>query len=446
MTDFAIIGAGISGLSVAWFLQQRGHSVQLFEAADQVGGSIRSFVTAGFLLEAGPNSTLENTDALGELIAGVGLDQQLREANPAAKRRYILKQGELLPLPGDPLAFLKTRLFSGRGKLRLLAEPFIGRAKGREESIADFVRRRLGSEFLDWAIDPFISGVYAGDPEQLSVQAATRKIYALEAEYRSLFIGAVRRMLQGRRSGPAPSGRMINFAKGMQTFPLAVAASLGEAVVTGSPVSALERDARGWQIRIEGRTDPFNARQVVLAAPAYRTAELLEPLLPEVAEELRSIEYPPVASVAMGFRRDQIRHPLDGFGFLIPRREGRETLGTLFSSTLFPGRAPDDHVLLTSFIGGARNPGIADMEHVVLIDKVLADITPLLGIHGVPSLQKVSYWARAIPQYRLGYNELLGRVREGLAQQPGLHVRANWLDGISLSDCVRNGRAFARSV
>ena len=286
MTDFAIVGAGISGLSAAWFLKQRGFSVQVFEAGEKPGGSIRSFESHGFLLEAGPNSTLENTDALGELIAGVGMGQELRAADSTAKRRYILKQGELLALPGDPLSFIRTPLFSGRGKLRLLAEPFIGRA-GREESIADFVRRRLGSEFLDWAIDPFISGVYAGDPEQLSVQAATRKIYALEAEYRSLFIGAIRRLLQGRKSGPAPSGRLINFAKGMQTFPLAVAASLGEgAVAAGSPVAALERDGDGWRLRVEGGDESFSARQVVLAVPAYRAAELLRPLLPQVAEEL----------------------------------------------------------------------------------------------------------------------------------------------------------------
>ena len=173
--DFAIVGAGISGLASAWFLREAGYSVRVLESADYLGGSIRSERSEGFLVEAGPNSTLENTDALGELIRGVGLQQEVLEADEQAKKRYILKQGDLLPLPVSPLAFFRTPLFSAKGKLRLLAEPFFGRA-GSEETIASFVRRRLGPEFLDWAIDPFISGVYAGDPEQLSVQAATRKI------------------------------------------------------------------------------------------------------------------------------------------------------------------------------------------------------------------------------------------------------------------------------
>ena len=205
MTDFAVVGAGISGLSAAWFLRERGFSVRVFEAGSDVGGSIRSFLSQDFLVEAGPNSTLDNTDALGELVRGVGLDHRLQEANSRAKRRYILKHGELLPLPASPPAFIKTSLFSARGKLRLLAEPFIGRAKS-EETIADFVRRRLGPEFLDWAIDPFVSGVYAGDPERLSVRAATAKIYALEDQYRSLIVGAIRRALQGASQGRPPRG------------------------------------------------------------------------------------------------------------------------------------------------------------------------------------------------------------------------------------------------
>lgn len=444
-TDFAVIGAGISGLSIAWFLREAGYTVRVLEASDCLGGSIRSEHSDGFLVEAGPNSTLENTDALGELIGGVGLQQQVCEANEQAKRRYILKQGKLLPLPGSPLSFIGTPLFSAAGKLRLLAEPFIGRAR-TEESIAQFVRRRLGPEFLDWAIDPFISGVYAGDPEQLSVRSATRKIHALEAEYGSLFIGALRRMMAGRRSGPAPSGRMISFKQGMQAFPLAVAKALEDDVETGVAVSALTRERDLWRLRADGRDLAASAGQVVLSVPAYHAADLLQPLMPEAAGLLRRIDYPPVASVAMGFRRDRVDHPLDGFGFLIPRRETLQTLGSLFSSTLFPGRAPEGQVLLTSFIGGDRNHSVDKMAQVELVQRVLEEIAPILGIQGEPEFSRVNYWRHAIPQYKLGHQKLLDGVDEALSRHPGLHVRGNWLGGISLADCVRNGRDFANKM
>jgi oxygen-dependent protoporphyrinogen oxidase len=445
MIDFAIVGAGISGLSTAWFLRQQGFSVCVVEAADRVGGTIRSFREEGFLIEGGPNSTLENTDALGELIRGVGLAGDLQAANPEANRRYILKQGGLVQMPGNALEFLRTPLFSVRGKLRLLAEPFIGRAPA-EESIADFVRRRLGQEFLDWAIDPFISGVYAGDPEQLSVRFATRKIHGLEAQYRSLFVGALVRLVGGGRSGPAPSGRMISFTSGMQAFPQAVARSLGDAVRVGEGVAALKYEGEGWDLMLTGGAGSIAARWVVLALPAYRAADLLKPISAPLAEALNAIQYPPVASVALGFERHQVGHPLDGFGFLIPGREGKKTLGTLFSSTLFPGRAPQDHVLLTSFIGGARNPRVAEMDEAELVAQVLEEIRPILGIQGDPMLVRVQLWRHAIPQYRLGYGELLERIRRLLGAQEGLYARTNWLDGISLSDCVRNGREFARAM
>ncbi len=444
--DYAIVGAGISGLAVAWFLRRCQYSVRVFEASAQVGGTLQSRLCDGFLVEQGPNSTLENTDALGALIQGVGLAGKLQVANPAGKRRYILRDHALTPLPLSATGFLMTPLFSARGKLRLCAEPFIGRASA-EESVAAFVRRRLGSEFLDWAIDPFISGVYAGDPERLSVRAATAKVYALEAQYGSLIGGMVRRVLQGRRTGPAPTGRMIAFAGGMQTFARGVADALGpEGVRTGAQVISLAYGSRDlWGLRF-AETEEVQARRVVLCVSAGGAAELLAPLAPEAASALCAIPYPAVASVALGFRREQVRHPLDGFGFLVPRRCGVETLGALFSSTLFPDRAPLGHVLLTAFLGGARHAGVAALSEAEIERRVLRDLTPILGITGTPVMRSVTVWPRAIPQYELGHLERIAVIDRALAGLPGLYTRANWRDGISVADCVRNGREFAGAL
>lgn len=441
MSDILIIGAGISGLASAWFLRQRGHRVRVLEAAAEPGGCLRTVVRDGFLIEAGPNSTLSKGGAFDELVQGAGLAAELIEANPLAKRRFVVKHSVPVALPGSPPAFIKSGLFSARAKLRLLAEPFIGRAS-TEESVAQFVRRRLGQEFLDWAVDPFVSGVYAGDPEKLSVRAATARIYALEAEHGSLIGGALARALRGQASGPQPRGRLVSFRAGMQALPRALAATLGDAVTLNETATGLVRNPAGrWQVRTA--TKVYEADCVVLAVAAEQAAVLLEPLDAGVARELRAIRYPPVMSVALAYARNQVRHALDGFGMLIPRREARATLGALFSSTLFPGRAPADAVLLTAFIGGARNEGVAAIEDAALVAQVTADLRGLLGIEGEPRLTVVHRWPRAIPQYELGHLERIARVDAALARLPGVYARANWRDGISVADCVTNAQQFA---
>lgn len=438
-----VVGGGISGLATAWFLRRRGIATTVFEADAEPGGSIRTLRRDGFLVEAGPNSALYRDGALGELVRELALTGELIEANAAAKRRYVAKGGRPVALPDGPLALLTTGVFTPAGKLRLLLEPFRARA-AVEESIAQFVRRRLGREFLDWAIDPFVSGVYAGDPERLSVRAATPKIYALEAEYGSLLLGAAARRLRGRPSGPQPTGRLVSFRSGMQTLPLALARSLGEGFRANASVEAIARTPTGWSVRAGGQRE--EADDVVLAVPADGAAELLAPLDGELGPALRGIRYPPVASVALGFERDQIGHPLDGFGMLLPGRLGHETLGVLFSSTLFPWRAPPDRVLLTAFIGGARHAPATGMPDDGLIERVLADLGPLLGIRGAPVFRHLTRWPRAIPQYELGHLERLAEIDRVLARFPGLHLRANWRDGISLGDCVANARALAERL
>lgn len=438
-----VVGGGISGLATAWFLHRRGRSVVVLEAGAEPGGSIRTERRDGFLVEGGPNSTLYRDGALAELVRGLDLERELIEANAAAKRRYIAKGGRPEPLPDGPLALLSTGVFTPAGKLRLLLEPFHGRAAA-EESIAQFVQRRLGHEFLDWAIDPFVSGVYAGDPARLSVRAATPKIYALEAEYGSLFLGAAARMLRGRPSGPQPTGRLISFRTGMQTLPRAVARALGGRFRAGRAVEAIERTPTGWAVRTPAGTD--EGERLVLAVPAYRAAELLAPIDRALGEALEGIRYPPVASVALGFERAQVAHPLDGFGMLVPGRLGRETLGVLFSSTLFPERAPPGRVLLTAFVGGARHETAGTLPEAALVERVLADLGPLLGIRDAPVFRHLTCWPRAIPQYELGHLGRLARIDRALDRLPGLHLRANWRDGISLVDCVANARALADAL
>ena len=441
--DCLVVGAGVSGLASAWFLGRRGLNVRVLEAANELGGVIRSVRDGGFLIETGPNSTLARGGAFDEIVKTLGIAPELLVANPAASRRYVVQHGAPVALPGNPLAFFTTPVFSVGAKLRIFTEPFHRRAD-TEETIAQFVRRRLGPEFLDWAVDPFVSGVYAGDSERLSVRAALPKIYALEARHGSLIVGALSRMLHGRAGGPQPSGRLVSFRGGMQTLPVAIARELGERVTLGTAVTGLARAGDGWVAQTAGRE--YRARKAVLALPAYAAATLLEPLSPQAARELAAIDYVPIAAVGLGFRRAQIRHPLDGFGLLIPRRENRTTLGALFSSTLFPGRAPDGHALLTAFIGGARHPGIAQADDDSVIERILVDLRPLLGIEGAPVLTRVTRWAKAIPQYQLGHLERLAQLDAALAALPGLHLRANYRDGISVADCVENARRQAETV
>jgi oxygen-dependent protoporphyrinogen oxidase len=444
MADIIVVGAGISGLATAWFLRKHGHQVVVLESGPEPGGAIRTRREAGFLIEAGPNSTLERGKALPALIRSLRLETELVEANPVAKRRYIVKNNQLVALPGGALAFLRTPVFSASGKLRLLLEPFKGRAT-EEESVAQFVRRRLGKEFLDWAIDPFISGVYAGDPERLSARAATAKVYALEAEYRSLVVGALMRLLKRQPSGPEPTGRLISFREGMQTLARAVAQDLGEALHTGHAVSTvLPESGERWRVVANG--SEYVGDHVVLSLPAFHSAELLRPLHRELSETLARITYAPVASVALGFDRAQVAHPLDGFGVLIPKRMGVQTLGVLFSSTLFPQRAPEGKILLTAFIGGARNPSVTRQGADWIVERVLNDLRPLLGIRDMPALRRVHLWPKAIPQYELGHLDRIRSIDRAIAALPGLHFRANWRDGISVADCVTNAMVLAERL
>ena len=449
--NIVIVGAGISGLAAAWFLHRKGFTVRVLEARDRVGGVIDTESVDGYLIERGPNSTMQKPggpdDALGRIVAQIGLTDRLLEAAPAARKRFVMRGRRLMALPGSPAGGIATKLFSWPAKLRLLAEPFIGRARN-EETIAEFVTRRLGREFLDYAIAPFISGVYAGDPAALSVRAAVAKIYALERDHGSLIRGAIAMRKLGKGAG-MPAGRLVSFDRGMAVLPAAIAEALPAGTVeTGCRVDALIRDGDVWKVRYGGPdgSKEVAARHVLLAVPAGATADLVGPLAPQAAALLRSIPYAPIVSAGLGYGREQVGHPLDGFGFLVPRVEGVRTLGGLFSSTLFPGRAPDGRVLLTAFIGGTLDPEAVDLDDEALAGLVGADLAAALGIEGDPSPVRLSRYQAAIPQYTMGHLDRVAGIDEQLASLPGLHLRASWRDGVAVSDCIRNAEKLADSL
>ena len=445
-----VVGAGISGLSTAYFLDRAGSDVTLLELEPIPGGTMQTVREDGWLVETGPTSSLETTPLLREMVKELGIGDEWLYADASADKRYILRSGKLHPLPMTPLKFLVSGLWSRRAKLRLLGEPIVGRAPA-EESIAQFVTRRLGKEFLDYAIDPFVSGVYAGDPARLSVRAAFPKLYALEEKYgglmKGMILGAGERRQRAEKA--KDKARMFSFRGGMQTFPRAIARRLGAKIRYGCDVVALERGADGRFRILLGRGGggiPAESDVVVLAVPAYAAELLIRHFSPAASDALRRISYPPVAEVFLGYRAEDMGRALDGFGYLVPAKEGRSILGTIWSSSLFPGRAPEGHVALTTFVGGSRQPQIARKNEQDLIRLVASELRALMNVRGDPVYARVSRWERAIPQYNLGHQELMTTVDGLETDMPGLFFCNNFRGGIAVGDCVMNGEKTARRI
>jgi len=448
-----IIGAGISGLTVAYYLRRAGWSVCVLDPGDAPGGTMRTVRDGGWMVETGPNSALETTPLFGEMFEGLGITAERLYADPAADRRYILRDSRLHPLPMSPGAFLTSSLWTLPGKLRLMKEPFVSRAKN-EETVAQFVRRRLGDEFLDYAINPFVAGVFAGDPAALSVRAAFPKLYALEEKYGGLIRGMIGGAGERRKRAEKAKdrARMFSFRAGMQTFPDALARSLGDALRLHCTATRVERAAppAGGTFTVRYRRDgeygSLDAPAVVIAAPAYSAEKLLRPFSANVADALAGIRYPPVTQVFLGFPSSALGRPLDGFGYLIPEKEKRNILGTIWSSALFPGRAPAGHAALTTFVGGARQPMMAAMDDRDLTAAVVSELRELMGVRGDPSYSKIIRWEKAIPQYALGHLALMEGIEAIERDVPGLYLCGNYRGGISVGDCIASGEKLARRI
>jgi oxygen-dependent protoporphyrinogen oxidase len=440
----AIIGGGITGLTAAWRLHTRGHRVRLFEASDRFGGAVCSKRIDDWLVETGPNSLYVDSSAVAAVLDELGLESKTLAANPAAKNRYIVRGSRLRPVPLSSPALLTSRLFSTPAKPRIMAE-LLARPRVRTDdlSLATFVREHFGREFADYALDPFISGIYAGDPEKLSTCHAFPQLGELERAYGSLLRGHVT-LARERRARDEPPQQLVSFAEGLQTLTDAFALALPSHTVERRATIEPLLSGPPWEItwQRDGGAQTEEADAVILALPAAALAALRVADQQPLAE-LTGIEHPPVASLFLGFRREDIAHRLDGFGLLAPACERRVLLGAIFSSTLFPERAPAGHVAITVIAGGARQPELARLAPDALLATVMPDLCELLGVRGKPVFTHHTFWPRAIPQYNLGYGRFLDAMKATEEKHPGLFIGGHVRDGISLGACVASGLRLA---
>ncbi|MEY3480899.1 MAG: hypothetical protein RIQ71_1674 [Verrucomicrobiota bacterium] len=436
-----ILGAGLTGLSAAVSLKQRGVSVTVLESSPRAGGAVETERDGEFLVEHGPNSMMADDAEIPLFLREVGLAGEI--VYPQAKKRFLVRGGKTIALPASPLGAANTPLFSLRGKLRVLGEPFVSRGRADDESLAGLVRRRLGAEILSYAIEPFVAGIYAGDPEKLSARHAFPKLWNLEHEHGSFIRGALRNRRKGSRQ------KMVSFREGMGALPARLSELLGDALHCRARVDSISRAGGGWSVTWSehGEIRRADCSALVCAIPAFSVPGLPWPdALSRDLGILHRIESPPVSIVAQSFQREQVRHPLDGFGVLVPAAENRRILGTIFSSSLFPGRAPSSDVLLTTFVGGVRQPGLASLADAALENLVGEDLAALLGVRGDPVFRRIVRWPRAIPQYNLGHGEIVSALEKLEAAHPGLHFVGNYRGGIAAGQCIRNGLRLAEEI
>ena len=438
MRKVAVIGAGISGLCVAYRAQKAGAAVTLFDTSDRVGGNIHTVTNGSYQYEHGPNSLMANGEIF-ELIDVLGLRDKVLATEPAANTRYILRDGKPVALPGSIAQGLTTKAFSIGGRLRVLKEPFIGSKTSSSESVYEFIERRIGREMADYAIDPFVSGIYAGDPRRLSLTNAFPKFHNLESTSGSLIKGA----LFGTKvpAKPVPDGapRMFSFERGMQTLVDGIAENLDDLRLQ-TPVASFARQNGNFSVNGE----KFDG--VALCTPARATGKLVDGIDADAAKEIAGVYYPPIAVVYAAYNKSQVAVEPNGFGILIPGLEKRDILGALFSSSVFGGRAPEDEHLFTIFVGGSRRPELCENEDAKIIDIATSEFASIMRITGEPVFTDIKRWERSIPQYNIGYEKVTGAVDKIQDENPGLVVCSNFYRGIAVGECIKNSITAAERL
>lgn len=459
MKRVIIIGGGISGLAAAHRLIELSQSnpiqLTLLEASSRLGGTIRTRRREGFLLEHGPDSFISEKPEAVALAKRLGIESRLIETNANYRRSFIVRNGRLRPVPeGFQLLapsriwpFLTSDVFSFIGKARMGADLFLPRkiTNGtNDESLASFVRRRLGREALERMAQPMVGGIYTADPETLSLRATLPRFLDMEREHRSLIL-AMRAGTEKKGTSGARYSLFLSFDRGMEVLVEGLRSAIGEdRFRLNTRVVAVERK-RGWKIKTDlGET--LEADAICLAVPAYVAAQLVANVNQTLGSQLNRIKYASTATVNFAYPRDAIQHPLDGFGFVVPYVEKLSLIACTFSSVKFPGRAPDDHVLLRAFVGGALQPDMFELETSEMLGRVESDLRGLLQIRSKPLFAEVSKWQNSMPQYEVGHLDRVAAIEKDLEQLPGLTLAGNAYRGAGIPDCIRSGEAAAETL
>jgi len=490
MKRVVVIGGGITGLAAAHRLLERGRELEespdiiLIEAGAKLGGIIQTSERDGFLLERGPDAFVSEKPEALDLAKRIGLEPHLIETNKQNRRSFIVRDGRLLPVPeGFHLLaparfwpFITSGIFSWTGKARITLDLLLpGRDNGEgDESIADFVRRRFGREALERMAQPMVAGIHTADPEQLSLRATFPKFLEMERRHRSL-IRALRKESQSAAVGGGAASRgsiptvregvsgaryamFLSFDRGMQMLVDQLSKELnGVNVMLGTRINSVGLSStnalangqattpKSWCVQLDDG-ERIEADAVCIALPAYVAANLLQMTDAQLSSELNGIPYASSATINLAYKREDIPHALDGFGFVVPFVERRSLMACTFSSVKFAGRAPEGLVLLRAFVGGALQPELVDLENDVMTSRVGNDLRDLLGIKNAPLFAEVSRWHNSMPQYHLGHLDRVRRIEERMAKLPGLALAGNAYSGIGIPDCIRSGEQAADNL
>ena len=450
--DVVIVGGGISGLTAGWYLHHAGMDVCLLDAQSEVGGVTQTQRRDGYLLEKGPFNVIVRDPAFFTLLEGLSDEIKIISASPTAKKRFVYKRGRLLAVPGNPIALATTPLLSLRAKLRLMRGMIIGRrSDGSEETIEQAAVRRFGREVTETMISAMVAGILGGDIKQLSATACFPSAAKVDREARSLIVYGLKAGVRAKRAekkkerdGGKPARRwrgLVSIDGGLGALTAALGAPLGPNRVTGCRAEEIRAADFGYQIDCETVDDgprAFRTRHLVLAPSVHEAGRLLAPIVPEAANILAPIISAPMVVVNLGFKREDVRHPLNGFGFVVPQSEPDfPLLGVLWADSIFPHHAPSDRRLLRVFVGGSRTPEAADLSDNELVSRAMSGMGDLLQIRGDPVLVDICRWPAAIPQYHVGHLARIARLRAVIEGPRNLHLIGNYLEGVSLNDCVR---------